>query len=93
MMLQDSFHLKWKFHEKNVSFALLNKAEENCLLGGFPVLVTEVLGNLPEYQVMIICPPLLEIITPESLLEVLEVLSGAMEVWVIRGVAHLREKP
>ena len=28
--------------------AVANKAEENCLLGGFPVLVTEVLRDLPD---------------------------------------------
>ena len=76
-----------------LEIAVADVAEEDSLLCCHLVLVAEVLGNLPEYQVMIICPPLLEIITPESLLEVLEVLSGAMEVWVIRGVAHLREKP
>ena len=28
--------------------AVANKAEENCLLGGFPILVTEVLRDLPD---------------------------------------------
>ena len=78
---------------QRLEIAIADVAEEDSLLCCHPVLVAEVLGNLPEYQEMIICPLLLGIITPDSLLEVLEVLSGAMEVWVIRGVAHLRERP
>lgn len=78
---------------QRLEIAVADVAEEDSLLCCHLVLVAEILGNLPEYQEMIICPLLLGIITPDSLLEVLEVLSGAMEVWVIRGVAHLRERP
>ena len=33
---------------ERLEVAVANKAEENCLLSGFPVLVTEVLRDLPE---------------------------------------------
>ena len=55
---------------ERLEVAVANKAEENCLLSGFPVLVTEVLRDLPEISNQGF---LIWTITPDSLLKILEI--------------------